>query len=308
MAASQQIAALNLAPDSVFREHYRIRALLGRGGMGAVYLAQDLATEKEVALKVPITRSSDQVASFAREVEIHSRLKSPYIAAVFGSCTDPSDGPLYLALEYLSGRSLAEVIGSSTLPPLATRITWLTQVAYALEHLHTQGVIHRDITPGNILITSEQQGSGIKLLDFGAALQLAQQRSSDDSGAIGTLYYMSPEQHRGSQLDVRSDIYSCGVLAYELLTGEKAFELERQYEEFLEAHHLKLRHLAGRIPSVREKNQKVSGFLSTVVQVCMQKKKQYRYDTASEVARRLERALQIEVDTSLWGQIRRVFA
>lgn len=306
MPTSQQLSA-HLAPNTLFNDRYQIGRLLGRGGMGSVYHAKDLTTTKDVALKVPACRTADAVASFAREVAIHAHLHSPHIVEVVDSCTIPEDGPLYIALEYLEGRSLADVIGSAELPSVATRIQWLTQVARALEYIHAQGIIHCDITPGNVLISSAGAVDAVKLLDFGAAVRVSEHSATDQSAAIGTLYYMSPEQHRGKSLDARSDIYSLGVLAYELLTGEKAFELQQQYEEFLEAHHLKLRHLAGRIPSVREKNPTVSRFLSTMVQVCMQKKRQYRYDSTTEIAQKLEHALRVEVNSSPLGRIRRLF-
>ncbi|NDC36555.1 MAG: serine/threonine protein kinase [Proteobacteria bacterium] len=295
-----------LPAGTLFSERYRILSLLGRGGMAIVYHAHDITTHKEVALKLPFLSRSYPLEHFVREVEIHSRMDSPYIARVYNYCTNPTEGAPYLALEYLAGPPLSEILGATKLPSVDRRLQLLIQVALGLAHIHEQGIIHRDITPGNILVVDDREAVSAKIIDFGASIQADAQVKDGRSEIIGTPYYMSPEQSRGKILDARSDIYSFGVLGYELLTGKKAFELEREYEDFLEAHHLKLRHIAGRIPSVRDKNRRVSRFVSTLFEVCMQKKRQYRYESVAEIAEKLSQARELEIDPSAWGRLKRI--
>lgn len=278
-----------LEPGALFAERYKVLALLGRGGMGSIYHAYDSTTAREVALKIPSTLRGDGLKSFAREAELHASLSSPHIARVYSYSLAPGTAPPHLALEYLPGKSIAQILESRTIPAISPRLSWLRQIATALHEIHCHGILHRDITPGNVMILND--GGSAKLLDFGAAIRIDQQTKDDSSRMIGTPHYMSPEQYRGSTLDVRSDIYSFGVLSYEILTGERAFELAHDYEEFLQAHHLRLRHLAAKIPSVREKNPRVSRALSTMVQVCMQKKRANRYESCVELIGRLEQEL-----------------
>jgi eukaryotic-like serine/threonine-protein kinase len=202
--------------------HYEITSRLGKGGMGEVYQAKDLKLGRDVAIKVlpeEFARDTDRVARFQREAKLLAALNHPYICQLFDI------GPDYLVLEYVEGNSL-----SSPLPEReAVRLA--IQIATAIEEAHQKGIIHRDLKPSNIMVT--YKGS-VKLLDFGLAKLYEQDASSStlptadfpatQAGAVlGTVAYMSPEQAQGQPADARSDIFSFGLVLYEMLSGRRAF-------------------------------------------------------------------------------------
>ncbi|MFH0730444.1 MAG: serine/threonine-protein kinase [Pseudomonadota bacterium] len=201
---------------------YEIEKELGRGAMGVVYQAHDPQIDRRVALKVlrsDRVTSEDFAQRFLKEARAIGRLSHPYIVTVFDVGHD--HGTVYIAMEFLDGRPLDEILREKALP-LKELMNIGIQVAQSLDYAHGQGIVHRDIKPSNIMLTSE---GSVKLTDFGiariedpAAAQLTQ------AGEIlGTPSYMSPEQVRGQTVDRRSDIYSLGVILYEISTGRRPF-------------------------------------------------------------------------------------
>ena len=231
--AEVKSAATSMVGQSI--AHYRIVERIGAGGMGVVYKAEDLRLGRVVALKFlspELASSSTAVERFLREARTASSLNHPNICTIYS--IEETDGQRFLAMELLEGRSLVEVIGGRPMAP-DTVIDFGIQIADALDAAHSQGVLHRDVKPANIFLT--RRGL-VKVLDFGLAKLTLLTRDSDaqDSNptmadmmlttqglALGTVAYMSPEQARGESLDARSDIFSFGIVLYEMLTGQQAF-------------------------------------------------------------------------------------
>jgi serine/threonine protein kinase len=197
---------------------YEILSPLGAGGMGEVYRACDTRLNRNVAIKVAVERFSER---FSNEAHAIAALNHPHI------CTLYDVGPNYLVMEYIEGETLAACIAKGPLP-LDQTLKIAIEVAGALDAAHRHGIVHRDLKPGNIMLTE----SGTKLLDFGIAkfqhLQVADERTmtalTDPAHVVGTLPYMSPEQLEGKEADARSDIFTFGVVLYEMVTGKRAFQ------------------------------------------------------------------------------------
>jgi len=205
---------------------YEILRPLGRGAMGLVYLARDPQIERELALKTVrfdgpagSFNLEESKARFLKEARISGRLQHPHIVTVFDVGED--EGTLYLAMEYVSGGSLSQRIAKPEPLSVEDRIRIVAEVALALGHAHERGVIHRDIKPANILLTPTLSA---KVTDFGIGKLLVGDTDLTSTGQmVGSPSYMSPEQIKGEKLDVRSDIFSLGVVLYQILTDRKPF-------------------------------------------------------------------------------------
>ena len=203
---------------------YRLIRLLGRGGMGSVYLAHDLHLDRDVALKVPhfSAEQGELMERFFREARAAGRLHHPNICPVFD--VGEADGVHYLSMAYIDGEPLAaHVMGYSNGPPKDTALLVRT-LALALEEAHAQGVVHRDLKPSNIMIN--RRGEPV-VMDFGLAREVNNAANQTQAGVVmGTPAYMSPEQARGDVAAVGPgcDVYSLGVILYELLTGRVPFQ------------------------------------------------------------------------------------
>src|SRR5262249_27362737 len=211
--------------------HYRIISLLGKGGMGEVYRARDKRLDREVAVKVlPVefSRDPDRLRRFEREARATSALNHPNILTIydFGS----HEGAPYIVAELLEGEGLRAVLGRGAIP-LSRALDYAQQIATGLAAAHSSGIIHRDLKPENIFVTTD---SFVKVLDFGLAKlrppetvpdsKAPTQRNATAPGTVmGTASYMSPEQARGQKVDARSDIFSLGVVLYELVAGRAPF-------------------------------------------------------------------------------------
>ncbi len=202
---------------------YRLRKLLGRGGMATVFLAEPLAGGQPVAVKVmraPPGADHEWSARFLREAAILQKFKHPNIVRVFG--VGESQGNHYIVMEHLDHGDLSTWIRQGLQPPDALRL--LRAIALALDYAHQQGYIHRDVKPDNVLFRAD--GTAV-LTDFGVARQRNTDVKLTQMGmVVGTPRYMSPEQHKGLEVDTRTDIYALGVILYEMLTRQVPFDAE----------------------------------------------------------------------------------
>jgi len=216
-----------LAPGDMVAQ-FRIEGLLGEGGMGVVYRAYDTKLGRTVALKVLSPKFSsdhDQKQRLFREARAASALNHPNIVTVYelGS----QDGVDFISMEYVEGHPLSQAIRGKPLP-LRQALDYAIEIADALVRAHTSGVVHRDLKPANIMLSADHR---IKLLDFGLARQTVSvdgaTLSVTHAGEIaGTPFYMSPEQARGQKVDARTDIFSLGVVLYEMIAARRPFEGE----------------------------------------------------------------------------------
>jgi beta-lactam-binding protein with PASTA domain/tRNA A-37 threonylcarbamoyl transferase component Bud32 len=208
-------------------ERYELEGVVGRGGMAEVYRARDIRLDRVVAIKTlraDLARDQTFQARFRREAQSAASLNNPSIVAVYDTGEDMSTGvPVpYIVMEYVDGRTVRDLLieGHRLLPERSLEI--ISGVLRALEYSHQAGIVHRDIKPGNVMVT---RNGDIKVMDFGIARAMsdAQATMTQTAQVIGTAQYLSPEQARGERVDARSDLYSTGCLMYELLTGRPPF-------------------------------------------------------------------------------------
>jgi len=200
--------------------HYHITAKLGAGGMGAVYLATDLNLDRQVALKFlpdDLQNDPEAVEHLIREAKNASRLKHNNVLTIYTA--EKHDGRHFIVMEYIDGRNLRDLMGTGSLN-LDRVIDITTQAAHGLAAAHRMGIVHRDITPENILVSRSGE---VKIVDFGISFSLETTRLTGKSAAVGKPHYMSPERIDGEHGDHRTDLFSLGVLLYEMITGRLPF-------------------------------------------------------------------------------------
>ena len=278
-------------------DRYRVLATLGRGGMGAVYRVEHVMLKKELALKFlhPELGRLDEVARrFEREAEAAARLDHPNITSVTDFGRTP-DGLLFLVMELLQGQSLTEVIrpdGVGRPLPVERALHIERQILRALEHAHHSGIVHRDLKPDNVMVIARDgENDVVKLLDFGIAKITAPDASGAPRGpaltqagvVFGTPEYLSPEQAMGEEADGRADLYSAGIVLYEMLTGKRPFDGPSKVS-------IVSMHLTHRAAPVTEAapGAGVPEWLEGVVERAMAKKRDERYSTAQEFLRALD--------------------
>ncbi len=260
---------------------YRVDSLLGKGGMGEVYRGTDTRLGRPIAIKVSAREFSDR---FEREAKAISSLNHPNV------CTLYDVGPNYLVMEFVEGDTLAHLIKQGPMPVDAV-LQYGIQIADALSAAHAKGVIHRDLKPANIILTR----SGVKVLDFGLAkLGTTKSGAGDSSEAatktepmtesgsiVGTLHYMSPEQAEGKETDERSDIFSFGVVLYEMLTGKRAFDGDTRTAILAAI-------LKDQPKPIMQFQPMVPRALDRVVRKCLEKKPAERWHSAHDLKETLE--------------------
>lgn len=285
MATSELDPALGALPGRIIDERYRVDALMGVGAMGAVFRGQHLALERPVAIKVlhpQLARHPEVAARFEREARSASRLDHPNVVRVLDSgSTD--DGLGYLVMELLEGHDLRDWLGRALHPRAAIDI--MLQILAALDHAHKAGVVHRDLKPENIYVTAGPDGAAmLKLLDFGVAriVRGASKRDQITVGptVTGTPDYMSPEQTVGGAPDARTDLYSAGIIFYELLAGERPFHDPDAARVMRQQLLMSPPPLPDHVPVA----------LVTVVMRMLQKERDDRYSSASEIMGLLQQA------------------
>ena len=262
---------------------FRIEALVGQGGMGRVYRAKHLTLDKPVVLKMlhkDFSTDPQVVQRFQREARAASRLNHPNSIAVldFG---EAEDGTLFMAMEYLAGRDLARIVADEFPLGEARIVRIAAQMLSALAEAHAQGIVHRDLKPENVMVEPRRgEPDFVKVLDFGIAKITApgaNEPKLTQAGLVcGTPEYMSPEQARGAELDSRTDLYSTGVILYQLATGELPFQSDTPVG-FL------TKHLAEAPVPARERWSDVSEGLDAVIARAMEKNPANRFQTADEM-------------------------
>jgi beta-lactam-binding protein with PASTA domain/predicted Ser/Thr protein kinase len=266
---------------TVFDGRYKIIRKLGAGGMADVYLAEDQELGRRVAIKILNDRHAADdsfVERFRREAKNAAGLSHPNIVSIYDR--GEAEGTYYIAMEYLDGRSLKELIVSRGSAPVRTAIEYARQVLAAVGFAHRHGIVHRDIKPHNVLVGPEGR---LKVTDFGIARSGASQMTEVGS-IIGTAQYLSPEQARGSQVDQTSDVYSVGVVLYELLTGQVPFTGDTPLE-------IAMKHLSQIPKPPSELRPDVPHDLDMVVLRALAKDPSERYQSAEEMDADLERVL-----------------
>jgi serine/threonine protein kinase len=296
--ASEQTAALPTV--GIASPRFRVLEKLGSGGMGVVYRAEDTKLRRTVALKFlppEISLDSRALERFQREAHAASALNHPNICTVYD--VDEYQGQPFITMELLEGQTLERRIGTQPFP-MAELVDLSIQISDALDVAHSKGIIHRDIKPSNIFVTLRAQA---KILDFGLAklqeVETPDQRQSDlkaakphqewnpnltltgTGAAIGTAGYMSPEQIRGEQVDVRTDLFSLGLVLYEMATGQRPFKGDTRSK----LHNAVLE----QVPcSARQLNHELPASLETIISKALKKNREARYQTASDMRADLE--------------------
>jgi serine/threonine protein kinase/Tfp pilus assembly protein PilF len=258
--------------------HYNIIEKLGEGGMGVVYLAEDTKLKRQVAIKfLPkhIASNSDERKRFEIEAQAAASLNHPNIATIHN--IEESDDELFIVMEYIEGKELKEKINNNQIS-IDNVLNYATQIAEGLQAAHIKGIIHRDIKSSNIMITDNGQ---VKIMDFGLAkvgqgIQLTKEQST-----LGTAPYMSPEQIQGENVDHRSDIWSFGVVLYEMLTGQLPFKGD--YEQAV------IYSILNEYPkSIRELREEILSQLIHIVEKTLQKNPMNRYHTTKDLIKELK--------------------
>ncbi len=270
---------------------YRLDALIGRGGMSTVYRAYDTVLEREVAIKLmhrEIASHSEQLERFRREARAVARLSHPHIVTVVDA---GEEGAMpYIVFEYVEGETLKELIRRSGPLDIPRAIAYTIEIARALSAAHEQLIVHRDVKPQNVLIGSE--GSA-KITDFGIARTLTEEGLTMDGRVLGTTDYVSPEQALGQSVTGQSDIYSLGIVLYEMLTGAVPFEAQTPVA-------VAMRHVREDVPDVQVCRPEISAATATIVDRATAKDIALRYRDVPAMLADLEEALAIE--TARTGQ------
>jgi serine/threonine-protein kinase len=265
--------------------HYHIEELVARSGMASIYRATDMRNGRAVAVKIPHPdMEADPVLfdRFKREIEIGERLDHPGVMKVLDA---GEPGEVYMVMEWVEGRLLRKLIAENRRLPVERACAITIAICDALDYIHRNGVVHRDLKPENIMIDAEDR---IKLIDFGIAGKAGARRLTFGklSQIAGTPDYISPEQVKGKRGDGRSDIYSLGVILYEMVTGETPFAGTNPFAVMND------RLVNNPIPP-REVNPEISPQLQEVIYRTMEREPQDRYSTANEFAWDLEHLDQV---------------
>src|SRR5947208_4388980 len=278
-----------MAPPTEIGGRYRLDRRLGAGGMSTVFLATDTVLERPVAVKLLAEHLADDevfVQRFRHEALAAARLQHPNIVQVFDSGLDAESERHYIVMEYVDGPSAADLMRRKQMLDVDETVGIVRDACHGLDYAHRAGVVHRDVKPGNLLI-SEETG-GVKLADFGIAKAAEQTRITQVGSVLGTAAYLSPEQAAGEEAQPASDIYSLGVCAYQFLTGR----LPHEYGSLTE---LALKQQEEPVAPITDVRQDVPPELDRAVRVCLERDPAHRYETPLEMAAALEAGMHGEV-------------
>jgi eukaryotic-like serine/threonine-protein kinase len=286
----QSYASITIEPGVVLAGKYRIERVLGQGGMGVVAAAYHLHLEQRVALKLMLPHamaSGESVSRFLREARAAARITSDHVARVFDVGTLDTGAP-YIAMEYLEGADLSQLLASRGRLPVDEAVEYLLQACEALAEAHSVGIVHRDLKPGNLYLAQRVDGQRlIKVLDFGISKMSGASAQSDalatrTSALMGSPLYMSPEQMGSSRdVDARSDIWALGVVLHELLSGSPPFDGETLPQ-------VCARVMSEPPPPLHERAPGLPPAVYDVVSRCLQKLPAARFQSIAELAHALE--------------------
>jgi eukaryotic-like serine/threonine-protein kinase len=261
---------------------YALERRLGAGGMSTVFLARDAVLERAVAVKLLAEHLSDDedfVARFRREALAAARLQHPNIVQVFDSGEDEPSGRHFIVMEYVNGPSCADLLREHRQLGVEQTVEIVRGSCHGLDYAHRAGVIHRDVKPGNLLVSDE---SGIvKLADFGIAKAAEQTRITQVGAVLGTAAYLSPEQATGEEAEAPSDIYSLGVCAYQFLTGR----LPHEYSSLTE---LALKQQRDTVVPITEFRSDVTPELDHAIRIALERDPSHRYASTLDMAAALD--------------------
>jgi serine/threonine protein kinase len=275
-----EIEREELAPGSLFAGRYQIIEELGRGGMGRIYRALDKKLNEEVALKLvrpEIAADRSTLERFHNELKLARRISHPHVGRMYELMEEA--GTHFITMEYVPGQDLRALIRQTGKLATETALSIAIQVCEGLSEAHKQGIIHRDLKPSNIIIDRE---GGARIIDFGIARSMAVKSRTGAGVMIGTPEYMSPEQVEGKEVDARSDIYSLGIILYEILTGRVPFEGDTPFT-------VGVKHKSEAPKNPKLLNPNIPDDLSGVILKCLEKDKARRYQSAADVRAELER-------------------
>jgi eukaryotic-like serine/threonine-protein kinase len=270
---------------TVLSGRYRLEAKLGSGGMSTVYLARDETLDRSVAVKVmhrEMSEQADQLQRFRQEARAVAKLSHPNVVAVIDAGED--GGYPYIVFEYVEGETLKQRISRVGALDTQEAIAYSIEVARGLSVAHARRMVHRDIKPQNILIDHEGRA---KLTDFGISRQLEQDGMTATGRVLGTTDYVAPEQAMGQGSDQRSDIYSLGVVLYEMLVGQVPFQADSQVG-------VAMKHVNEDLPDVQRRRPELSAAVALVVERSSAKKPAERYQEIGEMIDDLSTALEVE--------------
>ena len=300
---------MSMLLGTILSGRYRLEARIATGGMSTVYRALDETLQRQVAIKLMnreiatsgMTRAgpgqarsdaerdpgpSDQLERFRREARAVAQLSHPHIVGVIDAGED--EGRPYIAFEYVEGETLKERIRRVGELPVAEAVAYAIEIARALGAAHARHIVHRDVKPQNVLIDDEGRA---KVTDFGIARTLEEDGLTADGRVLGTTDYVSPEQALGHPVTGQSDLYSLGIVLYEMLTGDVPFKGENQVA-------VAMKHVREQLPDVQAKRPEVSAALAAVIDRATAKHREQRYADDAELIADLEDVLAIETARS----------
>ena len=263
-----------LSKGQKINDRYEIVKTIGEGGMANVYLAQDTILDRKVAVKVlrgDLSSDDKFIRRFQREALSVSNLSHPNIVEVYD--VGEEDGQHYIVMEYIEGKTLKQLLKKRESLTLTEVIDIMTQLTDGISHAHESYIIHRDIKPQNIMI--EDDGK-VKITDFGIAMALNATQLTQTNSVMGSVHYLPPEQASGKGATIKSDIYSMGILMYELITGNVPFKGDNAVE-------IALKHMKDKIPSIRKQDPSIPQSVENILLKATAKNPRNRYDSAKEM-------------------------
>lgn len=264
---------------------YKILDMIGGGGMANVYLAHDMILDRDVAVKVlrmDFAEDEEFIRRFHREAQSATSLAHPNIVSIYD--VGEEDSIYYIVMEYVDGQTLKQYIQQNSPIRIDDSLEIMKQLTSAISHAHQNHIIHRDIKPHNILI--DRHGN-VKITDFGIAMALSATSITQTNSVLGSVHYLSPEQARGGMANRKSDIYSLGIVMFELLTGRLPFSGESAVS-------IALKHLQSETPSLKRWNPSIPQSVENIVLKATAKDPFHRYDSVEDMEEDISTALEPE--------------
>ncbi|MFJ8266322.1 Stk1 family PASTA domain-containing Ser/Thr kinase [Peribacillus asahii] len=263
-------------------DRYKLLKMVGGGGMANVYLARDMILDRDVALKIlrmDFNNDEEFIKRFNREAQSATSLAHSNIVSIYDV---GEEGDIYyIVMEYVEGMTLKQYIQKNSPIPIETALDIMKQITAAISHAHHNGIIHRDIKPQNILIDHE---GTVKITDFGIAMALSATNITQTNAVLGSVHYLSPEQARGGMANKKSDIYSLGIVMFELLTGRLPFSGESAVS-------IALKHLQSETPSPKRWNADIPQSVENIILKATAKDSYYRYESVEAMGEDIRTAL-----------------